>query len=230
MTTIIPIPAFRDNYIWAVRNGAHRGGRRSRRRRAGARVARRERRRAVGDPRDASPCRPCRRHRRAAARATTCPCSGLRARRFRGARTRSREGDRIDVPGVGARARGARHSRPHGGPHRVLRGRAPIRCCSAATRCSPRGCGRLFEGTPRRCGRRCRSSRRCRRPRACTAATNTRSPTCASPQAVEPGNAASRRADRARACASASAACRRCRRRSATSARPIRSCARRCRT
>ena len=23
MTTIIPIRAFRDNYIWAVRNGAH---------------------------------------------------------------------------------------------------------------------------------------------------------------------------------------------------------------
>ena len=23
MTTIIPIPAFRDNYIWVVRNGAN---------------------------------------------------------------------------------------------------------------------------------------------------------------------------------------------------------------
>ena len=190
MTTIIPIPAFRDNYIWALRNGRRRGGRRSRRRGAGARVARRERRSSC--PRS-SPRIIMRDH----VGGVAALCDALRRARVR-ARARGdsaaharacAKATAIDVPGVGARARRARHSGPHGGPHRVLHGRATTRCCSAATRCSPRDAAGCSRARPSRCGRRCRSSRRCRRRRACTAGTSTRSRTCASREAVEPDNA-----------------------------------------
>ena len=51
------------------------------------------------------------------------------------------------------------------------------------------GCGRLFEGTPAQMlDSLDRLAALPARAPGCTAATNTRSPTCASPQAVEPDN------------------------------------------
>ena len=190
MTTIIPIPAFRDNYIWAVRNGRARGGRRSGRRGAGARVARRARHRAVRDRRHASPC------------ATTSAASRRCCARY-------------DVPGVRTGARGdsraharARRGRPRS-TFRASASRSPCSTFRATRRDTSRTTrparpaavlrrhavrGRMRPPVRRharsRCGRRCRSSPRCRRPRASTAGTNTRSPTCASRAAVEPANAA----------------------------------------
>ena len=227
MTTIIPIPAFRDNYIWAVRDGAQRGRRRSRRRRAGARVARRERRATVGDHRHASSRRSRRRHRGALRERTTCRCSARRASRFRGARTRCaraiastcRASDSpvalLDIPGHtaghiayshdGRRSAAVlrRHAVRRGlRPHLRRHARADVDVAVEARRAAGGDArvlrSRIHAGEPARSRRR----------------SSPTTPTCAR------GSRASGR--------SAIGTCRRCRRRSATSSRPIRSCARDC--
>ena len=137
MTTIIPIPAFRDNYIWALRNGAIRG---------------------VVDPGDAAPVLAwldandvrlsaiiATHHHgdhvggvRGALRASTMsPCSDPRENRFRGARTRLRTAIASTCPASTSLSRCSTFRATRPGISPITR-RATTRCCSAATRCSPR--------------------------------------------------------------------------------------------
>ena len=146
MTTIIPIPAFRDNYIWAVRNGANA---------------------AVVDPGDAAPVLAC-------LDANDVQLSAIIATHHHADHVGGVADLRAqyDVPVFGP-AREAIPRRTHAlsraiasrcrawtravacstfratrpGISRTAR-RATIRCCSAATRCSPPGAAACSKGTP----------------------------------------------------------------------------------
>jgi hydroxyacylglutathione hydrolase len=146
MTTIIPIPAFRDNYIWAVRNGANA---------------------AVVDPGDAAPvlawldangvqlCAIIATHHHAdhvggvpELRAKyDVPVFGP-AREAIPQRTHAlSDGDRIDVPGVGlslALLDIPGHTAGHIAYYTT--GDDPLLFCGDTLFAG--GCGRIFEGTP----------------------------------------------------------------------------------
>ena len=209
MPQIIPIPAFADNYIWLLRDGA---------------VA------AVVDPGDAAPViayleraglalyrhprdppprRPRRRHPGAARRVAQVPVFGPARETIPGRTQALAGGDRIDVPGIDATLRRHRRAGPHGRPHRALR-RVRRRAVALLRRHALRRRLRapVRRARRHRCGRRCRRSPRCRPRRAFIAGTNTRSRTFASHWRSNPamrdlkarrrartGEARSRRAD-----------------------------------
>ena len=226
MPAIIPIPAFSDNYIWLVREGRH------------AVVVdpgdaapvldylAREGLDARRDPRHASPRRSRRRHRGAARALSGARCSARRARRFPGARTRSREGDAITRPRTRARrfacstCRATRRgtSRTSGEDRRT-----PVAFVGDTLFAG--GCGRLFEGTPAQMAASLAKLAALPGETRVYCAHEYTLANLRFALAVEPGNAALRERQRARAGQARSRACRRCRRRSPTSARPIRSCA-----
>ncbi len=227
MTSIIPIPAFADNYMWLVREGDARRGGRPGRCRAGARLPRPRGPHARGDPRHAPSQRSRGRHRRRSLDRHPVPVFGPARERFRGARARSPRATAsrcracrmslrvLDIPGhtaghiayVGDRA----------AVRRALLRRHAVRCRAADA---------LFEGTPAQMWTSLSAlaalperHARLLRPRvhACEPALRA---------AVEPANAAAAQCAHGARGASASAASPPCPRRSRWSAPPIRSCAR----
>ena len=148
MPAIIPIPAFADNYIWLLRDGRERRGRRPGRRGARARIPRARRARARRDPGDAPSSRPRGRHRRAARAPRRCPCSGrpesdsrdargrLRGRSHRRSRNRRSRSTCSTFPGTRLA------TSPASGTSRGC----PVLFCGDTLFAA--GCGRLFEGTP----------------------------------------------------------------------------------
>ena len=151
MPTIIPIPAFADNYIWLLRARARAVVVDPGRRGAGARLPRSRRPRADRDPRDAPPRRPRRRHRRRSSRAIRVPVFGPARETIPGAHARRwAKATRSTVPGLPVALARARHSR--------ATRRATSRYFGDVERACRRvfcgdtlfaaGCGRLFEGTP----------------------------------------------------------------------------------
>ena len=228
MTTIIPIPAFSGQLHLGRAQRARRRGRRSRA--TPRRCSRGSTRTAsqlsailathhhadhVGGVRGA--LRALRRARvRACARDDSAAHARARRRRpHRRARASTSRSRVLDIPG---------HTAGHIAYFGVA---AATRCCSAATRCSPRGCGRLFEGTPEQMWR--RLSKLAALPRG-TRVYCGHEYTLANLRFARGGRAGQRRtcARGSRASVpSASATSRRCRRRSVTSSPPIRSCARR---
>ena len=144
MLEVVPVTAFKDNYVWTLRNATHA---------------------AVVDPGDARPVldylareklklaailathhhrRPRRRHRRAAARNTACPSTGPKNEPIPTLTQPVSEGDTVTHPG--ARRRRSRCSTSRATRARTLPIMGQARC-SAATRCSPAAAARVFEGT-----------------------------------------------------------------------------------
>jgi hydroxyacylglutathione hydrolase len=145
MTSIIPIPAFRDNYIWVVRNGA---------------------RAAVVDAGDAAPVLAwlaregvaldaivCTHHHadhvggnRALLERFDVPVFGPAGESIPGRTHALREGDSIDVPGVDLRL-SVLDVPGHTAGHIAYTGDAggPVLFCGDTLFAA--GCGRLFEGT-----------------------------------------------------------------------------------
>ena len=218
MVAIIPIPAFTDNYIWLVRDGDARRGRRSRRRGAGARLPRRASALALTAILVTHHhARPRRRHRRRSLRAAPVPVFGPARETIPGRtqavarrRPRRRAGHRR------SRSR-ARHSRatrratsPSSGAMR--RGARSLFCGDTLFAAAAAACSRARR---RRCGRRCRSSRRCPATTRvyCGARVHAREHRFALRGRTRQRGA--RRARGARAGQARRAACRRCRRRSA---------------
>ena len=225
MVAIIPIPAFTDNYIWLLRDG---------------RAA------VVVDPGDAAPVL-------AYLAAHGLALTAILATHHHGDHVGGVAAllerfpvpvfgpARERIPGPHARGRGRRphrragtagHAAPSSTSRATRRGTSRTsarstgcRPCSAATRCSPAGCGRLFEGTPAQMW--ASLSALAALPPA-TRVYCGHEYTLANlrfAQAVEPHNPDAARRGRRATRPSASAASPRCRRRSDSSARPIRSCA-----
>ena len=130
MAAIIPIPAFADNYIWLLREGTIGRGRRSRRCGAGARLPRRakgSRSRAILATHHHATTSAA-----IAALLARCRVPGVRPRArddSRRARARLAKATRRRARASPCDVRRARHSRPHGGPHRATSatvGGAPV--------------------------------------------------------------------------------------------------------
>jgi len=168
---IIPHPAFADNYVWLLREG---------------RAA------VVVDPGDAAPVQayldregprpraivatpPSRagsRRRRRSARGAPA-CAGLRSRAGTiPARTRAlARGDAVVLGETGGSSSSCSTCRGNTAGHIAYTGAWRMRPCLLWRHAVCRRCGRIFEGTRRRCGRRCRSSRRSIPPPGCSART-----------------------------------------------------------
>jgi len=143
MVSIHAIPAFRDNYIWALENGTHA---------------------AVVDPGDAAPVESFLEKRNlqlAAVLAThhhadhvgglpalvahwRCPTFGPAHEVPSGIDTRLAEGDRMTIPRLGI-ALGVLDIPAHTAGHIAFVGEDMVFCGDTLFAC---GCGRLFEGTP----------------------------------------------------------------------------------
>ncbi len=143
MLTVHPVPAFQDNYLWVIHDGRHA---------------------AAVDPGDAVPVQAfldekglalsailvthhhgdhigglpalAERHR--------CPVFGPAGENIAGLTTRLKEGDAIEVPGIGAKFT-VLDVPGHTAGHIAYVGEGAIFCGDTLFAC---GCGRLFEGTP----------------------------------------------------------------------------------
>jgi hydroxyacylglutathione hydrolase len=142
-TTIAPIRAFRDNYVWCLRNGADA---------------------AVVDPGDARPVLDYLRQERLELRAIlnthhhadhvggnagllaqyNVPVFGPRHEQIPGVTDRLGQGDVIELPGLGLRF-GVLDIPGHTAGHIAFFGEGLLFCGDTLFSC---GCGRLFEGTP----------------------------------------------------------------------------------
>ncbi len=121
MTTIAPIRAFKDNYIWCLRRGTNA---------------------AVVDPGDAGPVFD---YLRAEGLQLTAILNTHPAHEnIPGVTRKLAEGDEIEVPGIGVRPR-VLDIPGHTAGHIAFYGDGVLFCGDTLFSC---GCGRLFEGTP----------------------------------------------------------------------------------
>jgi len=172
--------AFKDNYVWTLRNATHAAVGRSGEGAAVLDYLAAENLRSRRDPRHAPPSRP-RRGIAELVQKHRVPVFGPRNEPIPTLTQPVSEGDRVGIPelGVSSRCSTSPATRARTWP---IMGSA-LFCGDTLFAC---GCGRLFEGTGSRCSLRSRSSPRARRHQGVLRARNTRSRTSVSRKRSSP--------------------------------------------
>ena len=143
MLEVVPVNAFKDNYVWTLRNATHAAVVDPGEARPVLDYLAREKLQLCRDPRHAPPSRPRRRHRRAAAKTTACRSSARRNEPIPTLTHPVSEGDRSTIPELGA-SFSVLDIPGHTRAHIAYYGAGSLFCGDTLFAC---GCGRVFEGT-----------------------------------------------------------------------------------